>query len=191
VTSAWGDLDNDGLPDLYVANFIAGQPLYRDALFINGAKFLESLPDVILKNDATHGVQFVDFDRDGKLDLALTNNDPDGGGHPLLRNTATMRGRAIEIEITDPNARRSRAGSEVRAYRAGTRELLSASLIDAGSGYCSQSEMPVHLGINESWKGRIDIEVTTLAGGFRRVSVVRNIDPGDYRGRSLRIITTH
>jgi hypothetical protein len=37
VTSGWGDLDNDGLPDLYVANFIAGQPLYRDALFINGA----------------------------------------------------------------------------------------------------------------------------------------------------------
>jgi hypothetical protein len=191
VTSAWGDLDDDGLPDLYVANFIAGQPLYRDALFVNGAKFVEALPSVILKNDATHGVQFVDFDRDGKLDLALTNNDPDGGGHPLLRNTAAMRGRSIEVEVADPNARRTRAGSEVRAYRAGTRELLTASLVDSGSGYCSQNEMPVHLGINESWKGRIDIEVTTLAGGFRRVSVVRNIDPGDYRGRSVRIITTH
>ena len=107
VTSGWGDLDNDGLPDLYVGNFIAGQPLYRDALFINGAKaFVESLPDVILKHDATHGVQFVDFDRDGRLDLALTNNDPGGGGHPLLRNTATMRGRSIAVEVTDPNARR-------------------------------------------------------------------------------------
>ena len=191
VTSSWGDLDNDGLPDLYVGNFIAGQPLYRDALFINGARFIEALPDVILKHDATHGVQFVDFDRDGKLDLALTNNDPDGGGHPLLRNTAAMRGRSIAVEVTDPNARRSRAGSEVRAYRAGTRELLTASLVDSGSGYCSQNEMPVHLGINESWQGRIDIEVTTLVGGFRRVSIVRNIDPEAYRGRSLRIITTH
>ena len=27
VTSAWGDVDNDGRPDLYVGNFIAGQPL--------------------------------------------------------------------------------------------------------------------------------------------------------------------
>ncbi len=191
VTSSWGDLDNDGLPDLYVGNFIAGQPLYRDALFINGARFLESLPGVILKNDATHGVQFVDFDRDGRLDLALTNNDPDGGGHPLLRNTATTRGRSIAVEVTDPNARRSRAGSEVRAYRAGTRELLTAALVDSGSGYCSQNDMPVHLGINESWHGRIDIEVTTLVGGLRRTSIVRNIEPQAYRGRALRIITTH
>jgi hypothetical protein len=192
VTSSWGDLDNDGLPDLYVGNFIAGQPRYRDALFVNGAQsFMEALPDVMLTHDATHGVQFVDFDRDGRLDLALTNNDPDGGGHPLLRNSAVMRGRSIAIEVADPNARRTRAGSEVRAYRAGTRELVTASLVDSGSGYCSQNEMPVHLGIPESWKGRVDIEVTTLAGGMRRVSVVRNIDPAAYRGRSLRIITTH
>jgi hypothetical protein len=190
VTSAWGDLDNDGRPDLYVGNFIAGQPFYRDALFINGAAFAEALPDVILKNDATHGVQFVDFDRDGRLDLALTNNDAAGGGHPLLRNIAAMRGRAIAVEVTDPNARRTRAGSEVRAFKAGTREMLSSALVDSGSGYCSQNEMPVHLGIHEGWTGRIDIEVTTLAGGLRRISVVRNIDPGAYKGRALRIITS-
>lgn len=190
VTAAWGDLDNDGRPDLYVGNFIAGQPLYRDALFVNGATFAEALPDVILKNDATHGVQFVDFDQDGRLDLALTNNDPDGGGHPLLRNTATMRGRSIAVEVTDPNARRTRAGSEVRAFRAGTRELLSSSLVDSGSGYCSQNDMPVHLGIASDWKGRVDIEVITMLGNTRHASIVRNIDPADYKGRSLRIITT-
>ena len=185
VTSGWGDLDNDGLPDLYVGNFIAGQPLYRDALFINDAQaFVESLPDVILKHDATHGVQFVDFDRDGRLDLALTNNDPEGGGHPLLRNTAAMRGRSIAVEVTDPNARRSRAGSEVRAYRAGTRQIVSSGLVDSGSGYCSQNEMPVHLGIPSDWKGRIDIEVITIAAGVRHASLVRNVDPDDYRGRS-------
>lgn len=190
VTSGWGDLDNDGRPDLYVGNFLAGQPLYRDALFINGATFVESLPDVILKNDATHGVQFVDFDRDGRLDLALTNNDPNGGGHPLLRNTSTMRGRSIAVEVTDANARRTRAGSEVRAFRAGTRQLLSSSLVDSGSGYCSQSDMPVHLGIASEWKGRVDIEVITLMGGTRHASVVRDVDPAAYKGRSLRIITT-
>ncbi len=197
VTSAWGDLDNDGMPDLYVGNFIAGQPLYRDALFMNrqpregvaSTELVDMLPDVILKNDATHGVQFVDFDRDGRLDLALTNNDPGGGGHPLLRNTSAMRGRSIAIEVTDRNARRTRAGSEVRAFRAGTRQLLSSALVDSGSGYCSQNDMPVHLGIRDEWKGRIDIEVITLMGGQRQASVVRNIDPDAYKGRSLRIIS--
>ena len=142
------------------------------------------------EHDATHGVQFVDFDRDGRLDLALTNNDPDGGGHPLLRNTATMRGRSLAVEVTDPNARRSRAGSEVRAYRAGARQLLASAIVDSGSGYCSQNDMPVHLGIAGDWKGHVDIEVITIAGGRRHASIVRGVNPDQYRGRSLRIITT-
>jgi hypothetical protein len=190
VTSAWGDVDNDGRPDLYVANFIAGQPFYRDALFINAARFVEALPDAILKKDATHAVRFVDVDRDGRLDLSLTNNDPGGGGHPVWRNTATMRGRSIAIDVTDRNARRTRAGSEVRIYGAGTRTLLSSGLVDSGSGYCSQSETPVHLGISAEWTGRIDIEIITIVGGARHLSIVRDVDPDRYRGRALRVITT-
>ena len=190
VTSAWGDVDSDGRPDLYVANFIAGQPLYRDALFINGARFVEALPGPILKQDATHGVRFVDFDRDGRLDLSLTNNDPAGGGHPLWRNTGTPRGRSIAIDVTDRNARRTRAGSEVRAYRAGTKELLSSGLVDSGSGYCSQSETPVSLGIPHSWTGHVDVEIITMLDRARHVSIVRGIDPDHYRIRALRVITT-
>lgn len=191
VTSAWGDLDNDGFPELYVANFIAGQPLYRDALFWNdGSRFVEMLPDAILTRDATHGVRFVDFDQGGRLDLSLTNNDPGGGGHPLWRNVAAPRGRSLAIDVVDRNARRTRAGSEVRLYRTGTKQLLSAGLVDSGSGYCSQSEMPVHLGIGGAWAGHVDVEIVTLLGGARRVSLVRNINPDQYRGRSLRIITT-
>jgi hypothetical protein len=188
VTSAFGDIDNDGRPDLYVANFIAGQPFYRDALFLNGRTFLDLLPAALLKHDATHAVRFVDFDSDGRLDLSLTNNDPEGGGHPLWRNTGTMRGRSIAVEVADGNARRTRAGSEVRAYRAGTRELVSAALVDSGSGYCSQSELPVHLGIPQEWRHAVDIEVVTLSGGQRHVSIVRNIAPDAYKGRALRII---
>lgn len=191
VTSAWGDIDNDGRPDLYVANFIAGQPRYRDAFFLNlGVRFDESLPDALLQHDATHGVRFVDFDRDGRVDLSLANNDPAGGGHPLWRNVSVARGRSIAIDVTDRNARRTRAGSEVRAYRAGTRELLSAGLVDSGSGYCSQSEMPVHLGIASSWTGLVDIEIVTMLSRMRHVSVVRAVNPDDYRGRTLRVITT-
>jgi hypothetical protein len=132
----------------------------------------------------------VDVDRDGRLDLSLTNNDPAGGGHPLWRNVSEARGRAIAIDVVDGNARRTRAGAEVRAYRAGTRDLLASGLVDSGSGYCSQSASPVHLGISAAWTGRIDLEIVTIAGARRNLNIVRDLDPGAYRGRAVRVITT-
>jgi hypothetical protein len=206
VTSGWGDLDNDGRPDLYVANFIAGQPRYRDALFHNagrrpgprpqapaagsaGWRFRQALPDLLLAHDATHGVQFVDFDRDGALDLALTNNDPDGGGHPLLRNVGRPGGRAFLVQVTDRHIRRTRAGSELRVYEAGRPRLLSAGLVDGGSGYCSQNAMPVRLTVPSSWAGRVDVEVAFTSGGHRRAITVRGVDPSAHRRDPLSIRT--
>ena len=191
VTSAWGDLDNDGLADLYVGNFIAGQPLYRDALFVNrGAAggtvtFAEALPDVILKRDATHGVQFVDFDGDGRLDLSLTNNDANGGGHPLLRNIAAARGRGFFVEVTDDAGRRTLAGSEIRVFQPRTRQLLAATVVDAGSGYCSQNAIPSHLGVPDGWSGRVDVEVTAVGGGRRRITTIKGVDPAAHVRRPL------
>jgi len=37
------------------------------------------LPALVNEHDASHGVQWIDFDGDGALDLALTNNDPAAG----------------------------------------------------------------------------------------------------------------
>lgn len=191
VTSAWGDLDNDGLPDLYVGNFLGGQPLYRDALFMNrgAGRFDETLPDALLKHDATHGVQFVDVDGDGRLDLSLTNNDPDGGGHPLFRNIAPTRGRGFFVEVTDAAGRRTLAGSELRVFQPRTRQLLAAALVDTGSGYCSQNLMPSHLAVPETWAGRVDVEVTAIVGGQRRVVSIKGVDPAAHARRALRIST--
>ena len=192
VTSAWGDLDNDGLSELYVANFIAGQPRYRDALFHNSGagtsrQFTDVLPELLETHDATHGVQFVDFTGDGQLDLALTNNDPKGGGHALLQNRSVARGRGFVVDVTDASGRRTKAGSEVRVYQAGTRRLLSAALVDTGSGYCSQNAIPVFVSVPAIWAGPVDVEVTTVARGQRPVTASRDVDPLLYRQRPLRL----
>ena len=180
TTSAWGDLDGNGLPDLYLAAFLADDPHYRDWLFLNrgatheGWRFEEGLPDALVTNDATHGVQMVDFDGDGRLDLALTNN-AEGGGHPLFRNVTEGGGRGLNVRVEDARGRAVLTGAEVRVYEAGTRRLLSAGLVDSGSGYCSQNAAPVFLPLGPDAPARVDIEVIVPAGGERRMTRVEGV----------------
>ena len=76
--SAWGDYDNDGRPDLYVSSYVDRPVNERDFLFHNdGGAFADAMPEIVAKHGATHGVQWVDFNGDGALDLALANNNPD------------------------------------------------------------------------------------------------------------------
>lgn len=200
TTAAWGDLDADGRPDLYLAAFLADQPHYRDWLFHNshivprstgspvGTRFFEVLPDVLLTHDATHGVQFVDFDRDGALDLALTNNDAQGG-HFLLRNADPANARGLSVLVADQNGRLTRAGAEVRVYAPGTRQLLASGLVDAGGGYCAQSAGPVFLGVPSGVK-RVDLEITMPADGGRTVMKITNLDPLAHRKMPAEVRTT-
>lgn len=72
----WGDYDNDGWPDLYVANDSGPKYLYHnkhDGTFEEVAL----LSGVALSAEGDElgsmGVDFGDFDRDGRLDILVTN----------------------------------------------------------------------------------------------------------------------
>jgi len=182
TTPSWGDYDNDGRPDLYVAGFLVNVTHYPDHLFHDGGatagrlRFRDLLPALVNEHDASHGVQWVDFDRDGALDLALTNNDP-AGGHYLFRNLlpAARARQSLSIDVVDGRGRHTKPGAEVRIYAAGSRRLISSGLVDTGGGYCSQNVMPVHVATADAT--RVDVEVTTMHGGGRRMTKVRGIDP--------------
>lgn len=167
-TCAPADADNDGRIDLYVNGTITGGVQYRDYLFHNtGDVFSDATPDDLLKLPASHGASWADFDNDGDLDLALagTTNEP----MPLLlRNQLPANpGRSLKVRVLDARGRATKAGAEVRVYLAGTRRLLATGLVDSGSGYNSQSDVPVHLGLPVD--GRIDVQVIFPARGRRAV----------------------
>ena len=173
---AFADFDHDGRLDLYVNGTVTGGKSYDDSLFRNtGTSFVDVTPPSLRKLQADHGAQWADVDGDGDLDLALNGSTPEGM-HLLLRNMlpAAVAARGFQVRIVDAQNRAVRAGTEVRIYAPGTTRLLGARLVDSGSGYDSQSDMPVHFGLPEAMT-RVDLQVIIPRAGQRKPIWLRGV----------------
>ena len=71
--------------------------------------------------------------------------------------------RAIQVLVVSSRGRATRQGAEVRVYASGTRTLLGTRLVDTGSGYDAQNDLPVHIGVSAT--ATVDIEVTLIRSG--------------------------
>jgi hypothetical protein len=183
---AFSDVDHDGRLDLYVNGTYTGNTQYPDYLFRNtGSAFVEATPANVRALNADHGALWADVDGDGDEDLALTGARPDGM-HLLLRNLlpAAAARRSVFLRILDARGRAVVAGAEVRVYAAGTKRLLAARLVDSGSGYNAQNDIPLHVGLGDL--GRIDVEVIRVGGGRRIQTWTRNLDPRNRRLAEVR-----
>ena len=183
--SNWGDYDNDGRVDLYVSSYIEKPVNEKDYLFHNdGDRFTNALPPEFVKHGATHGVQWMDFDGNGALDLAIANNNP-GGTHYLYKNMLPPERarRSLQVMVLDHQGHATKAGSEVRIYAPGTRTVWGGRIVDSGSGYCSQNVAPVHFGLPKD--GRVDVEITALTKTGRKVTRIANVDPNKLPRRVL------
>ena len=176
---AFADVDHDGRLDLYVNGTVTGGASWQDSLFRNtGSEFVDATPPNIRALQADHGVQWADVDGDGDLDLALTGSRTDGM-HAVLRNLlpAGDARRGLHVRVLDGNGHATLAGAEVRAFAAGTTRLIGARLVDAGSGYDAQNDMPVHFGI-PAGTARVDVQVIVPRRGARRPVWQRGVAPG-------------
>jgi hypothetical protein len=172
------DVNNDGSPDVYVNGTFTGGTQFRDYLFVNtGSRFDDGTPENVKAIAADHGASSADIDGDGAIDLALTGSQANGM-HSILRNVlpAAEATQSISVRVLDGNGRATRAGAEVRVYAAGTRRLISSGLVDSGSGYNMQSDLPVHLGIGRAQQ--VDVAVTWPSGGKRTVTRLAAVRPG-------------
>lgn len=82
MQAVWADYDNDGWPDLYVPN--DGKPNYlyhnkHDGTFEDIGLLSGTALSLDGKEQGSMGVDFGDFDHDGRLDIFVTNfvNEPD------------------------------------------------------------------------------------------------------------------
>jgi hypothetical protein len=187
-TCTWGDFDHDGSIDLYVNGTVGGGQHYRDWLLRRegGLTFVDVTPPEILELASSHGATWVDFDLDGDLDLALAGA-ADDGMHHLVRNLLRPEysWHSLQVRVLDGAGRATRAGSEVRLYAAGTDRLLGTRLVDTGSGYDAQSDLPVHFGVPGGQP--VDVEVTIFVRGRRPTVRLENVDPRDYQGVALEV----
>jgi hypothetical protein len=183
-----GDIDNDGREDLYINGTVTGGISYRDYLWRNGgAAFTDATPPNILAFQASHGAQFADYDNDGDLDLAISGSRADAT-HSLLRNMlpeAAAR-RSVTVRVVNGAGQATRAGAVVRVYAGGTRRLLATRLVDSGSGYNSQNDMPVHVGL--ATLAAVDVEVSWPAAGKIATATARAVDP--QRTRAVTVTPT-
>ncbi len=187
-TCAWGDFDHDGTVDLYVNGTVTGGVQYRDYLFRREAAdaFVDVTPPELLGLAADHGATWVDFDLDGDLDLALTGV-ADDGMHHLMQNLLRpeFAWHSLQVRVVDENGAATKAGAEVRVYVAGTERLLGTRLVDTGSGYDAQSDLPVHFGLPGAQP--VDVVVTWPARGRRHGTRVDGVDPAQHRGGALTV----
>jgi hypothetical protein len=93
ISSCWGDYDNDGDPDLFIANYGTGEhnELFRN----NGNGSFTKITEGIQSNEGgnSFGCNWADFDNDGDLDLFVTNS---GGGS---QNNFLYKNLLMETDI--------------------------------------------------------------------------------------------
>lgn len=180
VGAAWADYDNDGDLDLMAVGYkrVDGVQEPLNLLFRNdGDRFSSVIEENHPMNVGDHGIEWIDYDADGDIDLSLTDGYGPEGGHFLLRNdlSEAARQRSLSVLVLDDEGHFTRAGSEVRLYDS-EGQILASRQVGTGGGYNTQSATPVHFGLPNT--DAVTMEVSFMGSGGVSVYRAENVLPG-------------
>lgn len=160
----WGtlfvDVDNDGWPDIFMANghvypevdrmglmstFRERKLLYRNE---HDGRFkdisLDSGTGLTTPKNG-HGVAAADIDNDGAIEL-LINNSHD---HPTLLKNVGEHGNWLLLKLEGTKSNRDAIGARVTVRVAGHQQTQE---VRSGGGYISQSDLRLHFGLGDAQK---------------------------------------
>jgi hypothetical protein len=159
----WGtgffDMDNDGWPDLFVANGhvypqmdeVGGSAPYRQPLLlyrnnrdgtfdeVSASAGLAATPP-----NSRRGAAFGDIFNTGNVDIVVTNMD---GPPTLLMNRNQDGYHRVLFHLIGTKSNRAAIGARV-TVRAGN--LVQFDEVRAGSGYLSQNDLRLHFGLGSA-----------------------------------------
>ncbi|MGB8011502.1 MAG: CRTAC1 family protein [Terriglobales bacterium] len=175
----WGtlfvDIDNDGWPDIFMANGHVYPELdnkglnntfrERKVLYWNehNGRFrdisLDSGPGITTPFNS-HGVAAADFDNDGSIGI-LVNNSHD---RPSLLKNLGEHGNWILLKLEGTKSNRDAIGARV-TLRVGDHQQIQE--VRSGGGYISQSDFRLHFGLGKAIKADA-IEIRWPSGLVQR-----------------------
>ncbi len=166
------DLDDDGRLDLVVANghvidnvhlrreeVTYAQPslVFRSEGEMRLRDVSELAGEAVTRPKVGRGLAAADFDLDGDLDLAVTQNNAPA---VLLRNEQRDEGRWLEVRLIGTRSNRDGYGARVSVEAGGRRWVREHR---SASSYLSRSEPVLHFGLGQV-EGVERVEVTWPSG---------------------------
>jgi hypothetical protein len=159
----WGtgmvDLDNDGLPDLFlvtgsvypeVERVLPAYPFRTPRLVfrnLGNGRFEELIDEAgpgVAAVHSSRGCAFGDFDNDGDVDVLVMNmNEPPS----LLRNDVSGKGHWLKVLLIGVQSNRSAIGGRVVARYGGRAQ---AQAVTAQSSFYSANDRRLHFGLGEA-----------------------------------------
>jgi hypothetical protein len=188
VGAAWADFDNDGFLDLFVTAYAgpSGQQVPANRLYRNlgGKGFVDQIDVFPHLNVADHGVQWVDYDRDGAIDLSLTRGYTSQGGHFVFRNLLAPddAARSLAVKVLGTKRGATMTGAEVRIFDA-RGMVLGTRQVSSGEGYNAQSLQPLHFGLPSVEP--VAVELTVMSKKGRLTRRYDHVDPTRYRRKAF------
>ncbi len=168
--TAWGagivDLDNDGLPDIFLVTgsvypelerqlprypYLTPRCVFRNLGEGKFEQLIEEAGPGVSSRHSSRGCAFGDFDNDGDVDVLIVNlNEPPS----LLRNDVSKDRRWLKVLLVGTSSNRSAIGARVTARYAGKVQVQS---VQAQSSFYSVNDRRLHFGLGDADSAEIEV----------------------------------